>query len=184
MKKPLILWWLIFFSVSFLNLTLATGIQSGENLDLNLYISWEQAEIVTGDELIATSWYQDEFTQMLATADELGIGHCELNGNPIPCKELYSKVNVFLTQMPVVGWMFNSFDGLLTVWLWFLWISLLVSLLWFIFWLWMLIDVLSYEKENPVLRALVIVFWSILGAIIYFFVVKRRRGTDEAHSLS
>ncbi len=51
---------------------------------------------------------------------------------------------------------------------------ILVALI-FVFWIWMLIDCLKrdFKKENDkIVWVLVIIFLHIIGAIIYYFVVK------------
>jgi len=54
-------------------------------------------------------------------------------------------------------------------------IAMLVGVLLFIFWLWMLIDCLKrdFKKDyEKIAWVLVMIFLHILGAIIYYFVVK------------
>jgi uncharacterized metal-binding protein len=42
------------------------------------------------------------------------------------------------------------------------------------FWIWMLIDCAQRESENRVAWILIIVFLHVLGALVYYFVVKRQ----------
>jgi len=54
-------------------------------------------------------------------------------------------------------------------------LMIIVFALIFIFWIWMLIDCLkrNFKKENDkIVWVLVIIFLHIIGAIIYYFVVK------------
>jgi type VI protein secretion system component VasK len=56
-----------------------------------------------------------------------------------------------------------------------------LSLAIFAFWLWMLIDCLTHEKDEgnqKLLWALVIIFTTWIGALIYFFVRKNQRKRD------
>jgi prolipoprotein diacylglyceryltransferase len=61
-------------------------------------------------------------------------------------------------------------------------LALIVSLVFFVVWIWMLIDCLSrkdYPGENDkLLWALVIVFAGIIGAGLYYFLVKKK--SEEA----
>lgn len=54
-------------------------------------------------------------------------------------------------------------------------IMLAVGVLLFVFWLKMLIDALKYQKEDKLIWVLLIIFLHIVGALIYFFVVKSER---------
>jgi len=45
----------------------------------------------------------------------------------------------------------------------------------FIFWIWMLIDCLQRKFKDKLLWVLVIIFAGILGAILYYFLVKRKK---------
>jgi hypothetical protein len=49
-----------------------------------------------------------------------------------------------------------------------------ILLLCFIFWIWMLIDVLNRSFNNKITWVLIIIFLGILGAILYFFIVRRK----------
>jgi hypothetical protein len=51
------------------------------------------------------------------------------------------------------------------------------------FWLWMLIDVLTKQNEDKVVWVLVVFFLNLLGAMIYYFVVRKKRIGEEAARL-
>lgn len=56
-------------------------------------------------------------------------------------------------------------------------IFLLFSLLFFIFWIWMLIDCIQNQRLNStekIVWVLVIIFLNLLGAIIYCLVARKR----------
>ena len=55
-----------------------------------------------------------------------------------------------------------------------MWIGIIIAIAFFIFWLWMFIDAIRFEKEQKVLWILLILFISITS-IIYYFVRKRKR---------
>ena len=56
--------------------------------------------------------------------------------------------------------------------------GLTVALILGLFWLWMLVDALTNARLDPVMRivwALVIFFFPVLSALVYFFVGRRAR---------
>jgi hypothetical protein len=64
------------------------------------------------------------------------------------------------------------------------WIFLPIMLFWMIitflaliFWIWMLVDCLTRKKfEDKLIWVLVLVFLNVLGAILYYFLVKHKKG--------
>ena len=81
---------------------------------------------------------------------------CKVNGQAVPCDS-------------VPHWPFVIFFGLMAL----LFLFLAVT---FIFWLWMLIDVIRNEKGNDLVAwFLVIFFFQLVGALIYYFVRKKNR---------
>jgi len=76
---------------------------------------------------------------------------CKLNGKEVPCGDL-------------PGW-FVAIPFVMIV----------LALLFFVFWLWMLIDCVRYQKENVALWVLLIVLVNPIGAIIYYFAAKKKR---------
>lgn len=80
----------------------------------------------------------------------------------------------------------NGMNGWLWPWLWpfgmigaaFMGLWMVIILLAIIFWLWMLIDCLQKEKFNDkLIWILVLLFLFILGAILYYFLVKNKAET-------
>jgi len=54
-----------------------------------------------------------------------------------------------------------------------IWIAVFVAV--FIFWLWMLIDLLQRKKmDDKLIWALILIFLNILGAILYYLLVKAK----------
>jgi hypothetical protein len=47
-----------------------------------------------------------------------------------------------------------------------------------IFWLWMLIDLINRPIEHKTMWVLIVLFLSFLGAILYFFIARRRHKKD------
>ncbi|MEK7159822.1 MAG: PLDc N-terminal domain-containing protein [Patescibacteria group bacterium] len=78
---------------------------------------------------------------------------CTLNGKEIPCD-----------QMPD--------------WIWILFVVMgALGVLFFVFWVWMLIDALKNQTENKVMWVLLMIFFSLPGAVVYYIVEKRKRKT-------
>ena len=51
-----------------------------------------------------------------------------------------------------------------------------IGVLVFIFWIWMLIDCLARKKfEDKLIWVIVILFLHVIGAILYYFLVKRKK---------
>jgi len=65
-------------------------------------------------------------------------------------------------------------------------VIILVALAGFVFWVWMLIDALSrknYDHENDrLLWCLVVFLGSWLGALLYFFLIRQKKGSGMASS--
>ncbi len=79
------------------------------------------------------------------------FAECTLNGEVIPCD-----------QMPK--------------WPFVLMIVFFVFMMFMLaFWVWMIVDVAKYEKENTVVWILVVILAQAIGAVIYFFVRRRKR---------
>ncbi|OGH95050.1 MAG: hypothetical protein A2538_05105 [Candidatus Magasanikbacteria bacterium RIFOXYD2_FULL_41_14] len=51
----------------------------------------------------------------------------------------------------------------------------LVSIFALVFWVWLLIDAIQYQKENKLMWVLLIVILPVLGSAIYYFLGKNKR---------
>ncbi|MFD1121948.1 PLDc N-terminal domain-containing protein [Methylophilus flavus] len=51
----------------------------------------------------------------------------------------------------------------------------LVGLALTVFWLWMLVDCLADQKDDKLVWLLVIFFLNLLGAVLYYFLARRKR---------
>jgi len=51
----------------------------------------------------------------------------------------------------------------------------LVLVVFGIFWLWMLIDVLSKQQTDKVVWVLVVLFLYVFGATLYYFIARKKR---------
>ena len=78
------------------------------------------------------------------------LAKCTINGEIVPCEVFWNKFS----------WMF----GLLGVFI-------LISTF---FWIWMLIDCLKREFKDKIIWVILLVFTGILGAILYYFLIKRK----------
>lgn len=86
----------------------------------------------------------------------LAQGTCELNGKQVPCEELGQQLGGFL------GAGIGIFIAIIVV-----------GIASTVFWIMMLIHAATHEVENKAMWIIVLVFTGIIGAIIYYFVVKR-----------
>lgn len=50
------------------------------------------------------------------------------------------------------------------------------------FWLWMLIDVLSNQNDDKIVWLLVVILLGPLGALLHYFVARKKRLAAEGHS--
>ncbi|MEA3322981.1 MAG: PLDc N-terminal domain-containing protein [Patescibacteria group bacterium] len=84
------------------------------------------------------------------------FAQCTLNGEVIPCD-----------QMP--KWPF------VMMLLFFVFMMFMLA-----FWVWMLVDAIKNEKDNDLLVwILIIILLSFLGAILYYFIRKRKRNEQS-----
>ena len=88
--------------------------------------------------------------------DLLDSGTCTVNGVEVPCEELTNDIKGFLGA------------GIAIVV-----VSLLVGLVAFIFWIMMLVHAIKYPIDSKPLWIILIIITGVLGAIIYYFAVKR-----------
>ena len=86
----------------------------------------------------------------------LAVGECTINGKEVPCEQLGNQLKGFVglgIGLFIVGFAFV------------IWMT--------VFWLMMLIHAAKYDVKDKVVWILLMVFTGIIGAIIYYFVVKR-----------
>jgi len=86
-------------------------------------------------------------------------GKCYLNGQEVPCEQALQSLKRFAG----VG------IGLLLFFL-------LVVVLGFVFWIMMLAHAISKPIENKSMWIVLLIFTGVLGAIAYYFLVKRKFG--------
>jgi hypothetical protein len=89
-------------------------------------------------------------------SDSLDAGKCTVNGKLVPCAQV----------MKQLGGYAGAAIGFFVVW-----IALLLAGT--VFWLLMLIHAATHPIQNRPLWILVIVFVNVIGAIVYYFAVKR-----------
>ena len=82
---------------------------------------------------------------------------CKVNGQVVPCEQVWDSFK----------WFAGAGIGLVVVFF-------LVGILAFIFWLLMVIDAIKRDIEHKPIWILVLLLSGILGAIIYYFAVKRK----------
>ena len=84
---------------------------------------------------------------------------CIVNGREVPCEEAFQSLG------RAVGWGI----GLILLFV-------AVILLSLIFWLWMLVHAIRNPISNKAVWLLLLLLTGIIGAIVYFFAVKRKFG--------
>jgi len=94
-------------------------------------------------------------------------GKCYINGQEVPCEQVGQLAKNIFSIFGVAGMIFGI-------------LIFVIIILSFVFWLWMLIDVIKNPIENKVLWIIVLIIGGLLGAIIYFAVVKIHRHKEEA----
>jgi phospholipase D-like protein len=62
--------------------------------------------------------------------------------------------------------------GIGGVWLLFVFGMLAAAV---VFWLWMMIDVLTRQREDKIVWLLAVFFLNLLGAFVYYFVARKKR---------
>ena len=81
---------------------------------------------------------------------------CKINGQEVPCEEFWS----------MFKWLGAAGAGVALVFF-------LLGVLAFIFWLWMIVDCIKRQVSHKPVWILVLLLTGIIGAIIYYFAVKR-----------
>ena len=82
---------------------------------------------------------------------------CKVNGQVVPCEQVWDSFK----------WFAGAGIGLVAVFF-------LVGVLAFIFWLLMVIDVIKRNVDHKPVWILVLLLTGILGAIVYYFAIKRK----------
>ncbi len=81
---------------------------------------------------------------------------CTLNGKEVPCEEMGEQLGGFLGAGLVLGLIF-----------------VVVGIAATVFWIMMLIHAATHEVENKAMWIILMVLTGIIGALIYYFMVKR-----------
>jgi hypothetical protein len=89
---------------------------------------------------------------------------CSVNGKEVDCAEIGGKVKEALGAIPA-GNILASFVGLGVV---------VLAILLVIFWTMMLVHAINSKIENKLMWILAIVFTGLVGAGLYYFIVKRK----------
>ena len=86
------------------------------------------------------------------------LAACSVNGEEIPCSQFQAQY----------GWIFGV---MMTFWA----VMMVFWLVMMGFWVWMLIDCLKRDFKDKTIWVLVLIFTTVLGAILYYFMVKRKK---------
>jgi 4-amino-4-deoxy-L-arabinose transferase-like glycosyltransferase len=96
--------------------------------------------------------YPSDTTTTIATS----TSSCTVNGQPVPCGQLFKSI----------GWFAGIGLGLIILFI-------VISILCFIFWIFMLVDAIKKPIQHKPLWIIIILLFSLVGAIVYYFAVKR-----------
>ena len=81
------------------------------------------------------------------------LAECTLNGEVVPCDQMWEEI---WWIFPLIG------------------IGLIIGALFMAFWIWMLVDCATREFNDKVVWIIVLMFAGIIGAIVYYFVIKKK----------
>ncbi len=87
----------------------------------------------------------------------LAAAKCTVNGQEVDCAELGNKIKGFL------GWGIGGFLLIAALGIWAT-----------VFWIMMIVHAAKHDVENKAMWIILMVFTGIVGALIYYFVVKRK----------
>ena len=87
----------------------------------------------------------------------LAAAKCTLNGQEVDCAGVENQVTGFL------GW---GIAGFLVIFALGIWAT--------VFWIMMIVHAAKHNVENKAMWIILMVFTGIVGALIYYFVVKRK----------
>jgi hypothetical protein len=107
--------------------------------------------------LLASSLYIGPFVSAA-----LAKSQCVVNGKEVPCSELGKSLGIFVGMgIGVIAIIF------------------IIGILLTIFWILMLIDCVKREVEYKPVWILVLLLTGCIGAVVYYFAVKRRAGKQS-----
>ncbi|MBI2669814.1 MAG: PLDc N-terminal domain-containing protein [Candidatus Yanofskybacteria bacterium] len=96
---------------------------------------------------------------LVANQVAFAAAKCTVNGREVDCAELGNKVKGFL------GWGIGSFFVIFALGIWAI-----------VFWIMMIVHAAQHDVENKAMWIILMVFTGVIGALIYYFVVKRKFG--------
>mgnify|MGYP006300296369 CR=1 FL=1 len=94
---------------------------------------------------------------LISSQFALAAAKCTLNGREVDCAELGNKVKGFLS------WGIGGFFVIFALGIWAT-----------VFWIMMVVHVIRHNVENKAIWIILMLFTSIVGALIYYFPVKRK----------
>src|SRR3989344_57648 len=96
---------------------------------------------------------------LMSVANQIALaaGKCTVNGQEVDCAELGNQVKGFL------GWGIGIFLVVAVLGIWAT-----------VFWIIMIVHAVQHDVENKAMWIILMVFTGIVGALVYYFVVKRK----------
>lgn len=109
--------------------------------------------------LIKSAIFSSAALWLLSAGSQMALaqGKCTVNGQEVPCDELGKQIGGFL------GW---GIGGLLVTFVFVVWAT--------VFWIMMIVHAATHNVENKAMWVILMVFTGIFGALVYYFVVKRK----------
>lgn len=139
----------------------------------------------SGEKLISEAFRKENETWGLKYSfNTFQFQHCEINGKEVPCRLFLDLARQGITTLfnetsPLFQWVENRLPYFISRGITLLLIAIVLGILGFLFWLWMLIDAVQYQRENKLAWILIIVFFNFLGALVYCFAGKLARKDQE-----
>lgn len=93
----------------------------------------------------------------------LAAAKCTVNGQEVDCAELGNKIKGFL------GWGIGGFFLVAALGIWAM-----------VFWIMMIVHAAKHDVESKAMWIILMVFTGIVGALIYYFSVKRKFATVDS----
>lgn len=139
----------------------------------------------SGEKLISEAFRKENETWGLKYSfNTFQFKHCEINGKEVPCRLFLDLARESITMLfnetsPLFQWIETWLPYFISWGITLFLIAIVLGILGFLFWLWMLIDAVQYQRENKLAWILIIVFFNFLGALVYCFAGKLARRNQQ-----
>jgi hypothetical protein len=111
-----------------------------------------------GINLSSSEWHEVNDETSTGNSNGISNNHCTLNWQIVPCEQLQKQAFSFLKYIA-----------------WFGVVIFILGIVWTVFWILMLIDIIKHEEKDKTLWIFILVFLNVLWAIVYYFTAKKHR---------